>query len=74
MSPANLAAEIHEKLCNKRALSTGEPCTCKYVTLLQSFHRGTLSIDRHMVKTSSLAFPCPSYLEAVLRLPSLVDS
>ena len=24
-------------------MSTGEKCTCEYVTLLQSFHRGTLS-------------------------------
>ena len=37
------------KLCNKRVLSTGEPCTCEYVTLLQSFHRGTLSIHWYMV-------------------------
>ena len=29
---------------NKRALSTGDPCTCEYVTLLQSFRRGALSI------------------------------
>ena len=43
MSSANLVVEIHQKLCNKRVLSTGEPCTCEYVTLLQSFHRGTLS-------------------------------
>ena len=40
----NVVAEIQLKLLNKRALSTGEPCTCEYVTLLQSFHRGTLSI------------------------------
>ena len=32
MSSANLVAEIHWKLCNKRALSNGEPCTCEYVT------------------------------------------
>ena len=44
MRSANLVAEIHQKLCNKRALSTGEPCTCEYVALLQSFHRGTLSM------------------------------
>ena len=44
MSSANLVAEIHQQLWNKRALITGEPCTCEYVTLLQSFHRGTLSI------------------------------
>ena len=40
MSSANLVAEIHEKLQNKRALSPGEPCTCDYVALLQSFHGG----------------------------------
>ena len=38
ISSANLVAEIHQKVWNKRALSTGEPCTCEYVTLLQSFH------------------------------------
>ena len=35
MSSANLVAEIHLKLWNERALSTREPCTCEYVTLLQ---------------------------------------
>ena len=44
LSSANLVAKIHQKLCNKKVLSTGDPCTCEYVTLLQSFHRGTLSI------------------------------
>ena len=44
MSSASLVAEINQKLCNKRILSTGDPCTCEYVTLLQSFYRGTLSI------------------------------
>ena len=44
MSSANLVEEMHQKLCNKRVLSTGEPCSCEYVTLPQSFHRGTLSI------------------------------
>ena len=43
MSSENVVAEIHYKLCDKRILSTGEPCTCEYVTLFQSFHRGTLS-------------------------------
>ena len=33
MSSANVAAEIHFKLLNERALSTGETCTCEYVTL-----------------------------------------
>ena len=36
MSSANLIAEIHQKHC-KRVLSTGEPCTWEYVTLLRSF-------------------------------------
>ena len=44
MSSSNIVAEIQFKLLNERVLSTGEPCTCEYVTLLQSFHRGTLSI------------------------------
>ena len=39
MSSANVVAEIQFKLLNENALSTGEPCTCKYVTLLQSFDR-----------------------------------
>ena len=30
----NLVAEIHEKLWNQKALSTGEPCRFEYVTLL----------------------------------------
>ena len=50
ISSANLVAEIHQKLWNKRALSTGEPCTCEYVTLLQSFHRGTLSIHWYIAQ------------------------
>ena len=36
MSSANLVAEIHKKLCNKWALSTGEPCT---YTLVHSSKR-----------------------------------
>ena len=35
MSSANLLAEIQLKFLNKRALGTGEPCTCKCVTLPQ---------------------------------------
>ena len=40
---SELVSELHWKLCIKRVLSTREPCTCGYVALLQSFHRGTLS-------------------------------
>ena len=47
---ANLVAEIHQKLWNKKVLSTGEPWTCEYVTLLQSFHRGTLSIHWYIAQ------------------------
>ena len=32
------------------ALSTGEPCTCEYVTLFQSFHKGTLSIHCYIAQ------------------------
>ena len=34
MSSASLVAEIQFKILNERALSTGEPCTCEYVTML----------------------------------------
>ena len=47
MSSANLAAEIHYKLS---VLSAGEPCPCEYVTLLQSFRRGTLSIHWYIAQ------------------------
>ena len=56
MSPANLVTEIHQKLCKNRALSTGEPCTCEYVTLLQSAHRGTLSIYWYIAQNFQPAF------------------
>ena len=50
MSSTNRVAEIDQKLCNKRVLSTGEQCTSQYVTLLQSFHRSTLSIHRYIAQ------------------------
>ena len=75
MRSANLAAEIRCKRRNKKALIIGELFTCKYVTLLQSYNRSTLSIDiSTWLKTFSLPFLCPSYLDACLRLPSLADS
>ena len=48
MSSGNLVEEIYYKFCNKRALNTGEPRTCEYVTLLQSIDRGKLSIHWHI--------------------------
>ena len=56
MNSVNLVTEIYQKLCNKRALSNGEPCTCEYVTLLQSFHRGTLSIDWYIAQNFQPTF------------------
>ena len=56
MRSANLFSEIHQNRCNKRVLSTGEPCTCEYVTLLQSFHRGTLSIHWYIVQNFQPTF------------------
>ena len=50
VSSANLVAQIHLKLCNRRALNTGEPCYCEYVTLLQRFHIGTLSIHWYIAQ------------------------
>ena len=55
MSSANLVA----KLCNKRALSTGEPCTCEYVTLLLwlLLHRGYIKYTLvHSSKCSDYFF------------------
>ena len=71
MSSANIVAEIQFELFNERV---EEPWTCKYVTLLQSFHRGTLSIIHwYIAQFFSLPFLCPSYLDALLRLPCLAD-
>ena len=50
MSSANLVAKIYKKLSNKRALSTREPDTCEYVTLLQPSHRGTLSLHWYIAQ------------------------
>ena len=38
---SNETQKFTRNFLNKRDLSTGEPCTCEYVNLLQSFHRGT---------------------------------
>ena len=46
----------------------------EYVTLLQSLHRGTLSIQWYIAQSSILPLPCLSFLDALLRLPSLTDS
>ena len=56
MNSANLVAENHQKLCNRRVLSTGEPCTCEYVTLFQSCHRGTLSVHWYIAQNFQLTF------------------
>ena len=74
MSSAKFATENHQKLCNKRVLSTGEPCTCEYVTLLQSFHRGTLNIHWYIAQNFQPTFPYLSHLDAYLGLLSLADS
>ena len=50
MNSANAVAEIQLKLLNERAFSSGESCTCKYVTLLQSFRRVTLSIHWYIAQ------------------------
>ena len=50
MNSANIIAEIQLKLSDERPLSTGEPCTCENVTMLQSFHRGTLGIHWYIAQ------------------------
>ena len=56
------------KFLNERVLCNGEPCTWVYVTLLQSSHRGALSIHWCILKLTSqlnifrTAFPCSLYL------------
>ena len=50
MNSENAVAKIQLKLLNERAFSSGESCTCEYVTLLQSFRRGTLSIHWHIAQ------------------------
>ena len=56
MSSANLVAEIHQKLCEKRVSSIGEPCPCEYVTLLQLFHRVTLSTHWYIAENFQPTF------------------
>ena len=48
ISSANLVAEIQLELLNERALSTGEPRTCEYVTFVQSFYRGAISLHWYL--------------------------
>ena len=55
MISVTVVAEIRFKLFNQRALSTGEPCTCEYVTLLQSLHRGPLSIHWYIAQSFSMS-------------------
>ena len=50
MSSANLVAEIQLKLSNQTILNNKEQCTCEYVTLLQSFHTGILSIHWYIAQ------------------------
>ena len=59
------------KSCNRKietlerkSLSTGEPCTCEYVTLLQSFDRVTLSIHWYIAQK----FSCPSFFKRLFRI------
>ena len=66
MNSANIVAEIQFKFLKKGILSTGEPCTCEYVGLLQLFHRGTLSLHWYIAEnvlptfSMSVLFRCSS--------------
>ena len=67
-SSTNLATEIHQKLFNTRVLTTGEPCTCEYVTLLQSFHRGTLSIHWYIAQNFQPIFSMSVLFRRLFRI------
>ena len=69
---ADAVAEIQLKLSNERALSTGRPWTCEYVTLLQSFHRGTLGVHWYIAQNVYSTFSMfvsfsPSFKAAMFR-------
>ena len=64
MSSANVVVEFQFNPLNKGALSTGEPCTCKYVTLFQSFHGGTLSIHWYIAQNFEPTFSILIYVLA----------
>ena len=59
---------------NERVLSTREPCTYEYVSLLHSFNRVTLIIHSYIAQNFYQTFLCLTYFFALLRLPWLVDS
>ena len=50
MTAANLVAETQLKFLNEEVVSNEEPCACEYVTLLQSFHKGTLGIHWYIAQ------------------------
>ena len=56
MKKLYIFAEIQLSLSNERVLRTGEPCTCEYATLLQLFHRGTLSIQWYIAQSFYATF------------------
>ena len=56
MSSANLVAEMKQRLCSQRVLSTGEPYSCESVILFQSFHRDTLSRHWYIAQNVQLTF------------------
>ena len=57
ISSANLVAEIQLELLNEGALSTEEPCTCEYVTFVQSFYRGTISLHWYLAQNFLTLLP-----------------
>ena len=59
---------------NERVLSTREPCTYEYVSLLQSFNRVTLIINSYIAQNFYATMLCLTYFFALLRLPWLAYS
>ena len=81
MSSENLAEEIHQKRWNIKALSTGEPYTCGNVTLLQSFHRDTLSIHWQITQNFQCTFSmsvlfscsCNRFLKVAIATSNIIN-
>ena len=56
MSSGDLVAEVNQKVCNRRVLSSGKTCTFEYITLFLSIHRPTLSIHWYIPQNFQTTF------------------
>ena len=59
----NIVPEIQLTLSNESVLRTGEPYTCEYLTLLESFYKYTLSIQWYMPQNFWATFSMSAFSE-----------